>query len=136
MAPPIGGTTRNSQTCLIAVPPTKTAGPKLRAGLTETPVDRNENHVDEDQRQADDQAGDHAHADLGLGHAEDHGGEDERRDKLGERRGDHAELAEIARAPAVLAEPGGGDVVAAARPVAIRSRMPAPTMPPTNCEMM
>jgi hypothetical protein len=36
MAPTIGAT-RNSQTWLSAWPPTTTAGPRLRAGLTEAP---------------------------------------------------------------------------------------------------
>src|SRR6202521_1401661 len=38
-APPaMVGITRNSQTCANALPATKTAGPRLRAGLTASPV--------------------------------------------------------------------------------------------------
>ena len=37
-APATEGTTKNSQTCASAFPPTRTAGPKLRAGFTESPV--------------------------------------------------------------------------------------------------
>jgi hypothetical protein len=32
------GTTKKSQTCASAFPPTGTAGPKLRAGFTDSPV--------------------------------------------------------------------------------------------------
>ena len=37
-APPRVGLSRKTQSCGIAWPPTKTAGPKLRAGLTLVPV--------------------------------------------------------------------------------------------------
>src|SRR3954468_13174887 len=37
-APATEGTAKKSQTCASAFPPTRTAGPKLRAGFTESPV--------------------------------------------------------------------------------------------------
>src|SRR5215218_6086082 len=37
-APPISGASQNSQSCAIAQPPTNSAGPVLRAGLTEVLV--------------------------------------------------------------------------------------------------
>ena len=36
--PAMLGTMRNIHTCAMALPPTRSAGPRLRAGLTETPV--------------------------------------------------------------------------------------------------
>ena len=37
-APPINGASQNSQSCSIAQPPTNSAGPVLRAGLTDVLV--------------------------------------------------------------------------------------------------
>ncbi len=36
--PPTNGATTNNHNCDNALPPAKTAGPKLRAGFTEVPV--------------------------------------------------------------------------------------------------
>lgn len=36
--PPVSGATINSQSCEIAPPPSKSAGPMLRAGFTDVPV--------------------------------------------------------------------------------------------------
>src|ERR1700687_3802347 len=88
------------------------AGDENRRAEAAGRVDRQPRHVDEremqrEQGEPDDQA---AHFEIRgrVGGAENDRGEDEGGEKLGQDRGAEPILAEIALAPAVLAEPRGG----------------------------
>ena len=57
MAAPTIGATQKSQSCSIAQPPTKSAGPVLRAGFTDVLVTGMLIEMDQRERQADRHAG-------------------------------------------------------------------------------
>ena len=77
---PTSGATMKSQTWLSAVPPTTRAGPRLRAGFTDVPGERDADEVDHHQAEADGHAGRTLNGGLVGGEEHDHdedGGEDD-----------------------------------------------------------
>ena len=90
--PPVSGATINSQSCEIAPPPSKSAGPMLRAGFTDVPVMGNTYDMHQDKRQPDDQARQFTGPFLFIRGSQRHKNENKRKDGLSDKGLQHFPL--------------------------------------------